>query len=354
MQPYRTLNEHLQSRYGGKTYKLTVSGGVTCPTRDGTFGPKKGWGGCTFCDAFGSASYFARVRKELPVQEQLELAAEGIRRRFKAEKFIAYFQSYTTSHKEVEDFKKRYHEALSFPDLVAVDVATRPDCLPDEFLNLLPPLLKEKDVILELGVQSFNDETLEWYDRGHNRACAIDALKRSLALAKKLNKDSEQNPKGNKLDVIAHLIFGAPNETIQDLEDTAKILNEIGVQGVKIHNLHVLKRTKLAAMFKKNTFPIPTLEEYVAVVSHFLRHLDPEIIVHRIHGTPPKRDELIAPEWSKLRAYPAQQLQVFMKQHDFRQGDRLERRKWEGSKLLKHGLLVRNISQNADGKHTSH
>lgn len=323
MQPYRTLNEYLQSRYGGKTYKLTVSGGVTCPTRDGTFGPKKGWGGCTFCDAFGSASYFARTRKELPIQEQLEFAADGIRKRFKAEKFIAYFQSYTTSHKEIAEFKERYHAALNFPDLVAIDVATRPDCLPDEFLELLPPLLAEKDVILELGIQSFNDETLEWYDRGHDRASAIDALKRAVALANELNADTARNPRGNRLDVIAHLIFGAPNETIQDLEETAEILNEIGVHGVKIHNLHVLKRTKLAATYKKNPFPIPKLEEYVVMISHFLRHLNPEIIVHRIHGTAPKRDELIAPEWSNLRAYPAQQLQVFMERKGFRQGDRL-------------------------------
>lgn len=335
MQPYRTLNEHLQQRYGGRTYKLTVSGGVTCPTRDGTFGPKKGWGGCTFCDVFGSASYFARTRKELPIQEQLEFAAEGIRKRFKAQKFIAYFQSYTTSHREIAEFKERYHAALNFPDLVAIDVATRPDCLPNEFLELLPPLLKEKDVFLELGIQSFNDETLEWYDRGHDRNTAINALERAVAMAKKLNaeaeadflrqlKQNEPSAKPNRMEVIAHLIFGAPNESIQDLEETAEILNEIGVDGVKIHNLHILKRTKLASTFRKNPFPIPKLEEYVVMISHFLRHLDPNIVVHRIHGTAPRRDELIAPDWSNLRAYPAQQLQEFMKKMKFQQGDRLK------------------------------
>ncbi len=321
--PYRSLSEHLQKRYGGRTYKLTVSGGVTCPTRDGTFGPKKGWGGCTFCDDFGSASYFARNRKEFPIQEQLEFAAEGIRKRFKAEKFIAYFQSYTTSHAEIAEFKERYHAALSFPDLVAIDVATRPDCLPDEFLDLLPPLLVEKDVILELGIQSFNDESLEWYDRGHDRQCAIDALKRAVAMAESLNADRKRNPKGNKIEVVAHLIFGAPNETRKDIVETAKLLNELGVHGVKIHNLHILKRTKLASVYKKKPFPLPALPDYVELISHFLQHLDPQIVVHRIHGTAPSKNELIAPEWSNMRAYPAQQLQRFMLENSIQQGDLL-------------------------------
>jgi radical SAM superfamily enzyme len=130
--PFLTYGDALQSLYGARTYKLTVSGGRTCPTRDGTFGPKKGWGGCAFCDVHGSASYFANEFKSLSVTEQMEKAAVAVKKKYKAEKFVAYFQSYTTTHQEIAEFKMRYDEAVSFPGVVRLAVGTRPDCLHDE------------------------------------------------------------------------------------------------------------------------------------------------------------------------------------------------------------------------------
>ena len=314
--PFFTYSEALRARYGARTYKLTLAGGRTCPTRDGTYGPKKGWGGCTFCDAHGSASYFAGALKELPIHEQMEKAALAVREKFGAEKYIAYFQSYTTTHQEIEEYKWRYNEAVAFPGVVRLAVGTRPDCMPDEVLSLLTSYLDRVDVQLEIGVQSFRDDVLDWYDRGHDVETAKVAIRRAL-------KISQENKQKGFFDVSAHLIFGAPQESEQDLLDTAHTLNELGVHGVKVHHLHVLKRTKLAKRYSNGEFSLPEMHEYLEKIALFLRHLKPEIAIHRIHGTAPHFDELIGPEWTKLRAHPAEQLKVLMTKRGWRQGDLL-------------------------------
>ncbi len=315
--PYLSYSESLVQRYGVKTYKITLSGGRTCPTRDGTFGPKKGWGGCAFCDVHGSASYFSNLRKELPVRLQMEAASSAIRKRFKAERFVAYFQSYTTTHQEIAEFKHRYDEAVAYPGVVRLAVGTRPDCLPEEVLELLATYLDRVDVQLELGVQSLNDQVLDWFDRGHDSKTAIDALERALAFSK------ECKAKGHtkELDVSAHLIVGAPMETPEDLIHTAKELNRLGVHGVKLHHLHVLKKTKLEKRFKAGEFPLLTMEEYFEKVALFLRHLDPKIVVHRTHGLAPHPEELVGPEWSLQKIHPVEQLKVWMREQNWQQGD---------------------------------
>lgn len=313
--PFLSYREALQARYNAKTYKLTLSGGRSCPTRDGTFGPKKGWGGCSFCDVHGSASYFANEHKAFPVRMQMEVAANAVRERYKAEKFIAYFQSYTTTHQEIEEYRHRYDDAVQFPGVVALAVGTRPDCLPNEVLDLLCTYLDRVDVQLELGVQSLQDEVLDWFDRGHDVACAVEALERALARSRSLSHLL------HRLDVSAHLILGAPMETPEDLVRTAGRLNSIGVHGVKIHHLHILKKTKLAARFAKQEFSLLEMDEYLEKVAFFIRHLDPSIVIHRTHALAPHPEELVGPAWSMWKAHPAEKLKVMMRERGWKQGD---------------------------------
>lgn len=317
--PYRVLSEALQARYGARTYRLTLSGGRTCPTRDGSFGPKKGWGGCTFCDQYGSASFHSDIRKELSLAQQLEEAAAGVKKRFQAEKFIAYFQSYTTSYQEIDAFREHYKLASEFPGVVALAVGTRPDCIPDAFLEMLFSYLERTDIILELGVQSFHDPTLDWFDRGHDAQTAADGILRAQEFARRAQA---LGAKGN-FDCVAHIILGSPLETEADLIAGAHRLNGLGVTGVKIHHLHILTKTKLAAQFRKDPFPLPTLEEYQEKVALYLRHLDPRIVVHRTHATAPRGDELVGPDWSHMRAYPSQRLRMAMQERGWQQGDLL-------------------------------
>jgi len=315
--PFRSYRNALQERYGAKTYKLTLSGGRTCPTRDGSFGPKKGWGGCSFCDIHGSASYFANENKKHPIRLQLDAASNAIRTRYKAEKFIAYFQSYTTTHQEIEEYKHRYDEAVRYKDVVALAVGTRPDCLPDEVLDVLCSYLDRVDVYLELGVQSLQDEVLDWFERGHDVACAVNAMERSLTRAKKLSTLP------HRFDISAHLIIGAPMETEKNLIDAALKLNSLGIHGVKIHHLHILKKTKLAARYQKNEFSLLEMDDYLERVANFIRHLSPEIIIHRTHGLAPHPEELIGPAWSMWKAHPAEKLKVMMRDRGWKQGDLL-------------------------------
>ena len=314
--PYTTYSESLIRRYGAKTYKITLSGGQTCPTRDGTYGPKKGWGGCSFCDVHGSASYFSNLRKELPVRLQMDAAAGAIRKRFKAEKFVAYFQSYTTTHQEIREFRSRYDEAVAYPGVVRLAVGTRPDCLPDEVLELLGTYLDRVDVQLELGVQSLSDEVLEWYDRGHDSATAIEALERSL----RFSASCKARGLPRELDVSAHLILGAPMETDEDIIRTALALNRIGVHGVKLHHLHVLKKTKLERRFKKGEFALLGMEEYFGKAGLFLRHLHPSIVVHRTHGLAPHPEELVGPDWSSQKIFPVDEFKKWMVARGWHQG----------------------------------
>jgi radical SAM protein (TIGR01212 family) len=319
--PYLTYSESLIRKYGVKTYKITLSGGQTCPTRDGTFGPKKGWGGCSFCDVHGSASYFSNLRKELPVRLQMEAAAGAIQKRFKAERFVAYFQSYTTTHQEIEEFRHRYDEAVKFPGVVRLAVGTRPDCLPDEILELLATYLDRVDVQLELGVQSLNDTVLDWFDRGHDAAAAIAALERALTFS----RECARRGLPKELDVSAHLILGAPMETEADIIHTAREMNRLGVHGVKLHHLHVLKKTKLERRYAKGEFTFLSMEDYFQRAALFLRHLNPDIVIHRTHGLAPHPEELVGPEWSGMKIHPVEELKKKMTLLGWRQGDLIQK-----------------------------
>lgn len=318
MVPFRSYSDALRERYGGRTYKITLAGGRTCPTRDGTYGPKTGWGGCSFCDIYGSASYFSNVRKKDSILSQMEAAAPGLRERFKAEHFVAYFQSYTSTHQEIDEFRLRYDEAISFPGVKALAIGTRPDCMPDPVIDLMCSYMDRVDVQIEVGVQSFNDQILAWYDRGHDVECARESIRRALAAGRIAE---EKFGRLGASHVCAHLIFGAPQETLADLENAARELNALGVHGVKLHNLHILTKTKLARLYAKEQFPLWSMEEYMEKTAHFLRHLNPAIVVHRTHGVAPRPEELVAPAWSAQKVRPASYLREIMTAKGWQQGD---------------------------------
>jgi radical SAM protein (TIGR01212 family) len=247
----------------------------------------------------------------------MEAAAGAIKQRFKAEKFVAYFQSYTTTHQEIEEFRRRYDEAVEYPGVVRLAVGTRPDCLPEEVLGLLATYLDRVDVQLELGVQSLSDPVLDWFDRGHDARCALQTLERALAFSRACKEKGYRK----ELDVSAHLILGAPMETHEEIAHSARELTRIGVHGVKLHHLHVLKKTKLEKRYKAGEFALLGMEEYFEKAALFLRHLGPGIVVHRTHGLAPHPEELVGPEWSLWKIHPVEELKKWMRARGWRQGD---------------------------------
>lgn len=248
---------------------------------------------------------------------QLEAAASGIKKKFKAEHFVAYFQSYTTTHEEIAEFKARYDEAVIFPGVVRLAVGTRPDCCPQEILELLGTYTDRVDVQLEIGVQSLEDPVLDFFERGHDAATAIDALERAVAYRQLLRSQGALK----ELDVSAHVILGAPMETDTGIIEMARTFNRLGIDGVKLHHLHVLKKTKLERKVKSGELGLLTLEDYFARAALLLRHLDSRIVIHRTHGLAPHPEELVGPAWSLNKFQPADLFKKWMNERGWRQGD---------------------------------
>lgn len=281
----KTLNKYLRERFGQKVYKLALDGGFTCPNRDGTLESK----GCIFCSAGGSGD-FAEDRN-LSITQQIE---NGKRRvvakmpknkesNIDTNKYIAYFQAFTNTYGPVERLRALYTEAINHPDIVAVSIGTRPDCLPDEVLNLLDELNHIKPIWIELGLQTIHQKTANYIRRGYPLSVYDKAVQDLLS---------------RNIEVITHVILGLPGESKEDMLETVKYVGESGVQGIKLQLLHVLKDTDLAKDYEQGLFECMTREEYINLVSDCLDILPDDIIIHRLTGDGPKRT-LIAPEWSK-------------------------------------------------------
>jgi len=281
---YYPYSEYLQNTFGGKTYKVVVASGLTCPTRDG----KLAKGGCAFCDVRGSSSYFGKKGRGAEVREQLQARLPSIRERFGATRFLAYFQSYTNTYSDINYLRQIYTEALETTDIRGLCIGTRPDCLPTPVLELLEELAQRTYISLELGVQSFEDETLLWLTRGHDRACSLDALARLRAIAPSVH-------------VCVHLMFGSPTDTPDAAKNAALLLNESGVKGAKLHQVMVLEGTELARRWRENPFPTLSIEEYAKTVDDFVSHLAPGIYLERLYATATHSDECLAPDWSRQR-----------------------------------------------------
>lgn len=272
---YRTLNEHLKERFGCKVYKLSISGGMTCPNRDGT----KGFGGCIFCSDSGSGEFTSQFGN---ITEQIESAKRLVSEKCKTDKYIAYFQDHTNTYASVEYLEKIFTEAVSHPDIVAVSVATRPDCLSDDILRLLERLNKIKPFWVELGLQTVHPSTAEYIRRGYPLEVFDSAVKKLKSI---------------HIETVVHMIIGLPHETDRMIYETAEYIGHSGADGVKFHILYVPKGTDLATDYENGEFSLPSLEKYTELLAGCIKRISPDMTVHRITGDGAKKD-LVAPLWS--------------------------------------------------------
>ncbi|MDO6543361.1 TIGR01212 family radical SAM protein [Photobacterium sanguinicancri] len=271
-----TFGQDLQRRYGERVHKLTLHGGFSCPNRDGTIGR----GGCTFCNV---ASFADEQAQYLPIEQQLDQRAGEIHR---AKRYLAYFQAYTSTYAEVQTLKKMYEEALQATDIVGLCVGTRPDCVPDAVLDLLAEYHQQGyEIWLELGLQTANDKTLKRINRGHDFACYQAITQRARALGIK---------------VCAHLIVGLPGDTKADNLDTINKVVAIGVDGIKLHPLHIVEGSKMGQAWKADRLTAISLDDYTDIASEMIRLTPPEVIYHRVSASA-RRPTLLAPEWCENR-----------------------------------------------------
>lgn len=273
---FRSFNGVLRDHFGERVYKIGLRMDFTCPNRDGNVAV----GGCIYCN---NASHTAQdYRPRTSVTEQLEKGALAIARRHKAEKFIAYFQSYTNTYDDTAKLARLYEEALLFPGVVGLSIATRPDCLPDATLDLLTELSQQTYLWLEVGLESMYDRTLAWVNRGHTLSAFVDAAERA---------------KARGLRLCAHLILGFPGESRNDMLRTTRLFTRLELDGIKLHNLHVIKNTPLEKFYQAGQVPLLSCAEYVDLVVDFLERLNPETVIHRLSGET-YRELTVAPEWS--------------------------------------------------------
>ena len=269
---YKTANDHYIEKFGCKVYKLSLDGGFTCPNRDGTVST----GGCIFCSALGGGE-FAEFGEDIATQ--LEKAKSWVERKIKTGKYIAYFQSFTNTYAPCEHLEKLFYEAIQPDYIVGLNIGTRPDCLPDETVELLKKLNDIKPVTVELGLQTADDSVATYINRGYKTEVYIDAVKKL---------------KSAGIEAITHIIIGLPGD---DPVRTTKFAVDCGTDGVKFHLLHILKNTRLAAEYEAGRVEALSLEEYARILKNCISQLPPETVVHRITGDGAKKD-LIAPLWS--------------------------------------------------------
>lgn len=277
--PYYSISDRYKSVFGAKAYKIPVAVVDDCPNRLGL----KGMQTCSFCDVWGSAARSEAL--DLPLVEQIHKYRDHIRKKFKAEKFLVYFQAYTNSFAKINDLENNFKEALSCgDDICGFVIGTRPDCLSMALFKLWQRYHEQKYVSVELGLQSFYDDDLSFFRRGHSRAESLHAIKRIKDLT--------------SVDLGIHLIFGSPYETDERIRESALICNDLPITNVKLHNLHVLRNTALETLFHKGEFTPITLETYSRRVQIFLENLRPDIAIHRLSAFSSRFDELVAPAWT--------------------------------------------------------
>lgn len=271
---YNQYSAHLKNKFGVKVYKITLDAGFSCPNRDGTIST----GGCIFCDEGGS---FSQAHSNLlPIEQQVPVGAENLKKRFKAEKFMSYFQAYSNTYKPVQELEKIYNSALNHPDIVGISIGTRPDCVDDEKIKLISSYKDDYYTWIEYGLQSIHNKTLKKINRGHDFDCFLRAYEKT---------------KSAGINVCVHVIFGLW-ETHDEIMETAQKLAELDVDGVKIHMLCALKNTKLAQIYENGGIDFMEEDEYVQTICDFLEYLPPNTTIHRLAGNG-LSSELIAPQW---------------------------------------------------------
>lgn len=295
---YYSVDCYLKRTFGEKVYRLSLNGGMTCPNRDGTLGSR----GCIFCSSAGSGDFAQKGC--LPIREQLALARKQMQEKRNCRKFIAYFQAYTNTYAPVEYLRQIFTEVITDPDVVILSIATRPDCLSDEVLNLLDELNRRKPVWIELGLQTIHPRTSRFIRSGFTLECFHNALQR---LARR------------KIPVIVHIILGLPTETRAQMLETVSHVAHLPVFGIKLQLLHVLSDTDLGILYQKHPFPLFSQDEYCELIADCLEILPETMTIHRLTGDGPK-NLLIAPEWSSAKRSVLNQIQKTLKCQDTWQG----------------------------------
>ena len=276
---YLSLNNYLKECFGKKIYKIAINGGFTCPNRDGTLGTR----GCIFCSGYGSGDF--TESPELSVTEQIEKGKNRIISKMpKAENggYIAYFQAFTNTYAPTAHLRALYTEAINHPDIVAISIGTRPDCLPEDVLELLDELNRIKPVWVELGLQTIRKKSSDYIRRGYELPVYDKAV---------------SELRNRSIDVITHVILGLPGETRDEMLETVAYVGKSQVQGIKLQLLHVIEGTDLADDYRAGLFECMTMEEYVDLIYDCIRILPEDMVIHRMTGDGAKKT-LIAPLWS--------------------------------------------------------
>ena len=300
--PYYGFNAFVQNTFHEKVYKIAVDGGFTCPNRDNTLGNR----GCIFCSQGGSGDFAARRGQDFNVQ--FEEGRQLLKNKHTGSRYIAYFQAYTNTYAPVPVLEKIFSPALAHSQVAALSIATRPDCLDEEKVRLLARFAQVKPLWIELGLQTIHEGTAAYIRRGYDLSC----FDRAVRLLRKYG-----------LDVIVHTILGLPGETFDQMEETARYLSALDIQGIKPQLLHVLKGTDLAVDYARRPFHILTLEEYTRILIRCLEVLPPDMVIHRITGDGPKK-LLIQPLWSGHKKYVMNYIHRRFKELQTWQGKRFQ------------------------------
>ena len=296
--PYHSMDYDLKKQFNEKVYKITLDGGMTCPNRDGKVGTR----GCIFCSVKGSGD-FAGSRNE-PITEQLRKGKEDLNKKRHVSSYIAYFQAFTNTYAPIEHLRKIFFEAVNDTDVKILSIATRPDCLGEDVIELIDELNKIKPVWVELGLQTIHEDTATYIRRGYK----LPVFEKAVHDLRKIN-----------VDVIVHTILYLPDESEDDMLDTIKYLNHMDIQGIKLQLLHILKGTDLAKDYEARPFHSPDMDEYIKMLGKCISILNPDITIHRLTGDGPS-DLLIAPLWTSNKRTVLNNLHKYLKAEDIWQG----------------------------------
>ena len=295
---YHTLNYYYRHKYGKKVFKVSLNANFSCPN-------KINGNGCIFCSKLGSGDFAGNTSLDLITQ--FNEVKEIMEHKWPDAYYIGYFQANTNTYAPVNILKTKFEPILKMPNLVGLSIATRSDCINEECLNYLKDLNTRTNLTIELGLQSMYDETLKYINRGHD-------LNNFITCVKKL--------KESNIKVVVHIINGLPGETKEMMINTAKFLNDLDIDGIKIHMLHVIKNTPLADIYLARPFPILTKDEYIDIVVSQLEVLKPKIVIHRLTGDP-KKEDLIAPDWVLKKFVVLNDIDKEMKRRDTYQGSKI-------------------------------
>lgn len=299
---YHTLDYFYKNKFKSKVFKVSLNGGFTCPNKDGKVGTR----GCIYCSRTGSGEFAGNIKDNL--LKQFDDIKEMMSKKWPNSKYIAYFQANTNTYAPLNVLKEKYETVYKLPNVVGLSIATRPDSIEDDVYDYLEELSKETYLTVELGLQSIHEETNKIINRCHSLECFNKAVK-------ELRK--------RNINVVVHIINGLPYETKEMMIDTVKYLNDLDIQGIKIHMLHILKNTDLYDMYQKEKFHVLSRDEYVSIVCEQLRYLREEIVINRITGDP-KEDDLVEPTWLIKKFGVLNEIDKYMAKNDIYQGDKVK------------------------------